>query len=315
MIDFLCTLPVISGLLTACAPSAPLAVGYVEGDYVLIAPIEAGEIRALPVRRGDRVEAGAMLAALDDSDALIARAQAEAQKAQAEAQLANISEGRRPEEIAVLEAARQSAEAAKNEADRTLARVEDLFKRGIASRADLDQATTQVEVRAAALAQADANLAVARLPARPEEIRAAEAQVRQAEAAVGQAAWRLSKRTLSAPAAGRVADVLRNRGDLAGPSAPVVSFLPDGAVKLRLYVPETALASIAVGAPLAVRCDGCPDGLGATVTYVSPDPEYTPPVIYSLENRQKLVFLIEARPDGDARRLQPGQIVDVQVTP
>ncbi|MFZ1679737.1 MAG: HlyD family efflux transporter periplasmic adaptor subunit, partial [Rhizobiaceae bacterium] len=103
--------------------------------------------------------------------------------------------------------------------------------------------------------------------------------------------------------------------DLAGPSAPVVSFLPDGAVKLRLYVPETALSSIAVGAPLAVRCDGCPDGLGATVTYVSPDPEYTPPVIYSLENRQKLVFLIEARPDGDARRLQPGQIVDVQVTP
>ena len=91
-----------------------------------------------------------------------------------------------------------------------------------------------------------------------------------------------------------------------------MSLLPDGAVKPKLYVPETEFAALAVGSVLEVRCDGCPPGLRAKVSYVSPDPEFTPPVIYSLETRQKLVHLVEARPEGDAMALQPGQIVDVR---
>lgn len=315
MMEFLCAVPVLSGLLSICAPPAPLAVGYVEGDYVLIAPIEVAEIRSLGVKRGDRVEAGAPIATLEDSEVRIAVAQADAALAQAEAQLANLKQGRRPEELAVLEAARLSAAAAKAAAERTLARIEDLSKRGIAAQADLDAARTQMDQTSAALAQAEANMAVAKLPARPEEIRAAEQAVSQAKAVRDQASWRLSKRSLLAPAAGRINDVIRNPGDLAGPSAPVISLLPDGAVKLRLYVPETQLASVSVGSQLAVQCDGCPEGLTADVTYVSPEPEYTPPVIYSLENRQKLVFLVEARPQGEATRLQPGQIVDARMAP
>ena len=93
----------------------------------------------------------------------------------------------------------------------------------------------------------------------------------------------------------------------------MLSVLPDGAFKLRVYVPETALSSIRVGAGLMVRCDGCGEGMRATVSYISPDPEFTPPVIYSLENRQKLVYLVEARPDDDAWALTPGQIVDVDL--
>lgn len=315
MMDLICAIPVISGLISACAPPAPLAVGYVEGDYVLIAPIETAEIRSLAVARGDRVAADAAIATLEDSEVRIAVAQAGAGLAQVEAQLANLRQGRRPEELAVLEAARLSAEAAKAAAERTLARIEDLSKRGIAAQADLDAARTQMEQTSAALAQAEANMAVAKLPARPEEIRAAEQAVEQAKAVRDQAEWRLSNRSLKAPAAGRINDVIRNPGDLAGPSAPVVSLLPDGAVKLRLYVPETQLSAVAVGADLAVQCDGCPDGLSARVTYVSPEPEYTPPVIYSLENRQKLVFLVEAKPEGEATRLQPGQIVDARLAP
>jgi len=313
MTDFLCALPVIAGLFGDC-PAPPLAVGYVEGDFVMIAPTETAEVKALSVRRGDRVATGAPIATLETSDAGLAVAQAGAARAQAEAQLANLREGRRKEEIAVLDAARMSAEAARNDAERTLVRITDLHRRGIASQADLDAATTQVEVKSAALAQAEANLAVARLPARPEEIRAAEAAVGQAGAAEALAEWRLSRRSLAAPAAGRIDDVLLNPGDLAGPASPVVSCLPDGAVKLRIYMPEPALSALAIGTLLSVRCDGCADGLQAAVTYISPDPEFTPPVIYSLENRQKLVFLVEARPVGEASRLQPGQIIDVGLT-
>jgi HlyD family secretion protein len=87
--------------------------------------------------------------------------------------------------------------------------------------------------------------------------------------------------------------------------------LPDGAVKLRLYVPEAKIAQIHPGSRLAVQCDACAAGISAVVTYVADAPEFTPPVIYSLENRQKLVYLIEARPEGV--HLKPGQIVDVSL--
>lgn len=311
--SLLCSLPFAASLFAACAPAAPLAVGYVEGEYVLLAPIETAQVTEVAVRRGDRVEPGQTIAKLDRGDAEIAVAQAEAALAQAEAQLADLKIGKRPQEIAVLEAAVRSAEAQAKEARRVLARIEDLYAKGIATRAQLDEANTQVEVADAAIGQAKANLDVAHLPARPETIKAAENQVKQARAALAQAGWRLSKRAIEAPAAGRVDDIIRNPGDLAGPAAPIVSVLPDGAVKLKLYVAEPDFPSVTVGSVLDVRCDGCPSGLTAKVSYVSPDPEFTPPVIYSLETRQKLVHLVEARPEGGATALQPGQIVDVRL--
>jgi HlyD family secretion protein len=219
---------------------------------------------------------------------------------------------KRPEEIDVLAAALASAEAEAEEAHRILERTRDLHNRGTATQAQLDAAKTQLSVTTAAIGQAKANLAVAKLPARSETIKAAENAVKQASAALAEAQWRLSKRSLSAVSAGRVDDVIRDPGDIAGPSAPVLSILPDGAVKLKVYVSEPDFSKLRVGGKLVVRCDGCGDGLTATISYVSPDPEFTPPVIYSLETRQKLVYLVEARPDGDTL-LQPGQIVDVDL--
>jgi HlyD family secretion protein len=309
--SFVCSIPLIASLFSACAGPAPLAVGYVEGEYVLLAPIETAEVRSVSVRRGDRVKPGDAVAVMETSDMTIAVAQAEAALAQAEAQLADLKIGKRPEEIAVLEATLSSAQAQKKEDERVLARLADLLKRGIATQADYDEAETKLNVTNAMVGQAEANLAVAKLPARPETIRAAENQVKQAQASLEDAKWRLSKRTITAPAAGRIDDIIRNPGDLAGPSAPVLSMLPDGAVKLRLYLPESSVSQVTVGSLLDVRCDGCQPGLTARVSYVSPDPEFTPPVIYSLETRQKLVFLIEARPENLNSPLQPGQIVDV----
>ncbi|APH70584.1 HlyD family secretion protein [Aquibium oceanicum] len=309
----LCGLPFAAYIWSACAAPPPLAVGYVEGDYVMLAPIEVAQVTQVAVHRGQTVEAGAEVARLEDTDARIAVSQSEAALSQARAQLADLKLGKRPEEIAVLEAAVRSAEAQLRETQRTLARVEDLSKRGIATQAQLDQATTSNEMAEAQLGQAKANLAVAGLAAREEAIKAAESQVEQAQATLDNARWRLTQRVIAAPSAGRVNDVIRNAGDIAGPSAPVVSLLPDGAVKLKLYVPEEAFSSVKVGDALRVRCDGCPPGLSARVSYVSPEPEFTPPVIYSIETRQKLVYLVEARPEEADTRLQPGQIVDVEL--
>ena len=311
--SILCALPLASFLFAVCATPAPLAACYVEGEYVLLAPVEVGQVREVMVRRGDEVEAGDPVARIERTDAEITVAEAEAALAEAEAQLADLQQGKRPEEIAVLEASLTSAEARAAEAQRVLSRTRDLFERSIASQAALDQAETEVELARASVGEAEANLAVARLPARVHEITAAKERREQASQALKEARWRLSERTIRASVAGRIDDVIRNAGDIAGPSAPVISILPEGAVKLKLYLSEADFSAVEMGSLLDVRCDGCPPGMQARVTYVSPDPEFTPPVIYSLETRQKLVFLVEARPEGRAakERLKPGQIVDV----
>jgi HlyD family secretion protein len=312
MTAILCAIPVLSSLFSACLPVPPFATGYVEGDYVLIAPVATAQIASLAVARGDRVEAGTVLVEMERRDAEIALSQSTAGLAQAESQLANLREGRRPEEVRVIEATLASAKAQADEAERSAERLRNLAQRGAATATQADDAETAAAVARANVAQAEANLAVARLPARPQEIAAAEAGVEGAMAARARAEWDLGKRQLTAPAAGTIHDVIRTEGELAGPSAPVLSMLPDGAVKLRLYVPESAISSVRQGSRLGVNCDGCADGLGATVTYISDAPEFTPPVIYSLQNRQKLVYLIEARPD-EPGGLKPGQIVDVDL--
>lgn len=308
--DFLCSLPVIAGLFASCAPALPLATGYVEGEYVLVAPVETGRISELTKKRGDRIVRNELLVQMESADADIAVREAEAALEQAKAQLANLKEGRRPEEMAVIEATLQSAQAQAAEAKRVFDRESSLAKRGINAKADLDQASTALQQADALVNQTSANLAVARLAARPMEIDAADAVVKQAEAKLANARWRLEHRRLTVPYDGVVDDIVRREGEVAGPSQPVISVLPDGAVKIRLYVAEKYLSGIRLGTDITVRCDGCGKDVRAKVSYISDDPEFTPPVIYSLENRQKLVYLIEARPDGDQPMLKPGQIVD-----
>jgi HlyD family secretion protein len=282
----------------------------VEGEFILVAPVAVSQIERVAVARGDRIEAGGLLVEMERRDAEIAIAEAEAGLAQAQAHLADLQEGKRPQEIAVIEANLASANAQAVEADRTRNRVTSLASRGAATDSQRDEAITAAHVAAARVAQTEAELAVARLPARPQTIAQAEAAVSAAQASLSKARWNLQQRTLSLSEPVTVFDVIRREGEIAGPSAPVLSVLGDGAVKLRLYVPESEISRITIGETIEVSCDGCPGYLTARITYISGEPEFTPPVIYSLENRQKLVYLIEARPT-EGQGLKPGQIVDV----
>lgn len=308
--SLLCSLPVIASLFAACAPPAPFATGYVEGEYTLVAPVATAQVGTLAVQRGDRVAAGEVLVTMERQDAEIALAEAGANLAQAESQLADLLEGARPEEIDVIEANLASARLQADEARRERDRVIRLSERGVATEAQREDAITGADVADARVAQVTAELAVARLPARPQAIARAKAAVAAAKAVRARMEWQLEQRTLSLPQPVTVVDVIRQSGEIAGPAAPVLSVLADGAVKLRLYIPEAAYAKVSVGDLLEVGCDGCASGLRARISYVSDQPEFTPPVIYSLESRQKLVYLIEARPEGE-HALKPGQIVNV----
>lgn len=309
---FLCSIPIIGLLFNACLPPEPLATGYVEGDYVLIAPIETAQIAAIPVARGDRVHFDQALVLLERRDTEIAIKQAQATLAEAKSKLANISQGARPEKIATLEATLKAAQFNAEDTRRDMERQAQLNKKGTSSDSRLEHAQTAYDIAKAKVAELRANLAYIRLPARKDEIAAAQANVNKAKAALDHAQWRHQKRTLKASQAGYVVDVIRDLGEVAGPQAPILSILPENGVKLRLYLPEKELSSVSVGSLLNVECDGCKGTISAKVSYISEGPEFTPPVIYSLENRQNLVYLIEARPISD-QELKPGQIISVKL--
>ena len=289
--------------------------GYAEGEYVRVASSFAGRLERLHVRRGDEVTAGAPLFALESENEAAGRREAEQRLRAAEAQLANLQKGRRPTELAAIDAQLDQAQAAFDLSRSQLRRSEQLVAQNFISKERLDEARSIHERDRARVDQLKADLATARLAARQDEIRAAQAAVEAAQAALAQAEWRLEQKSLHAPVTGTVADTLFVKGEWVPAGAPVASLLPPENIRVRFFVPEPRLGAVRLGQTVSVMCDGCAAAIGARVTFISTRAEFTPPVIYSRENRSKLVFLIEARPaPGDAVKLHPGQPLDVRLT-
>lgn len=299
--------------LFAPVPAEPVFYGYIEGEYARLAPREGGHLKELRVARGDTVAAGQTVAVLEAGNETALRDETKARLAQAEAQLANLRKGKRTPEIDALIAQRAQAEAQLKLSKLQLDRQSKLPVSEVVSQDRLDQLRAAYERDRARVNELTAQVAVARLAARDDEIDAAEAAVAIARATLAQAEWRLGQRALVAPAAALVADTLYVAGEYVPANSPVVSLLPPGNVKLRFFVPEPTLAGLRIGEEVDVRCDGCPAGLSARVTFVAPQAEYTPPVIYSRETRAKLVFLIEAKPSSAG--LHPGQPIEVRLRP
>lgn len=138
----------------------------------------------------------------------------------------------------------------------------------------------------------------------------AQAALREAEARVNTSQTRLARRSIKSPVTGTVQQVYFRPGEVVTASRPIVALLPPGNMKVRFFVPQSVLPRIAYGDAVTVRCDGCSGDLTAKVSFISKTAEFTPPVIYSLEERAKLVFLVEALPTEPAN-LRVGQPVDV----
>lgn len=285
--------------------------GYVEGDYTRLAPREGGTLKDLRVKRGDDVTAGTVVAVLDGEDEQARLAEAKARLAQAEATLANLRKGKRTPEIDALIAQRAQAQASYAFSRSQYRRQSQLPKGQVVTEEKLDQTKTNMDRDKARIAELDAQIALARMAARDDEIDAAEADVAAARAQVRQAEWRVAQRTLIAPVDARIADTLFVVGEYVAAGTPVVSMLAAADKKIRFFVPEAGLSRIRIGQKLNVACDGCTKNIGATVAFVAPEAEFTPPVIYSRESRSKLVFMIEARPDRPAG-LHPGQPVEIR---
>ena len=248
-------------------------LGYVEGEDAFIAAPQAGWVARLAVKRGDAVKTGDLLFTLDDTNQASARDQANAAIAAAQGQL-------------------------------------------VAAKANL--VLTQKElVRQAALLAAQAgtkqayDVAKAAYDSAAAQVAQIEAQIAQARASLTGAAYQLSERDVVARTTGRVEDVYFRAGEYAPAMTPVVSVLPPENIYVRFFVPETELAHVKLGERVAISCDGCAQNITATITFIAQQEEFTPPVIFSIGSREKLVFKLEARAAGGLK-LNPGQPVDVR---
>jgi HlyD family secretion protein len=296
------------------APKAGFWQGYVDAEYVRVSPTLTGRIVGIAVARGDRVAAGALLFTQDDADDLGARDAAAGRLAEQEARLSNLETASRDTEIAMARADLADLIATRNRIAKDLARNQELLRTGAASRQTVDQQHADLASAIARAEAASAKLEQMRSPTgRQHEIAAQRAMVVQARAALAQAEWQLAQRHVHAPVAALVSDTYARPGETINAGVPVVSLLPPQNILVRFFVAETELATIHVGDRIAIGCDSCAPDLTATISFIAPQPEYTPPVIYSESSREKLVYLVEAHPTPDqAVQLKPGQPVDVR---
>jgi HlyD family secretion protein len=266
--------------LTACnnRPSNTLE-GYGEADYIYLSSMETGIVGALFVHEGDAVQQGAAVFSLEPQ-----RLQYNAQSVGADR--------------AALAQAVSAAAADAGLAQRNYDRDALLASEGTVSRA-------QVDADRAARDSANARLAQARR------------QLNASSADSGLARQRLSDLSVAAPLAGTIERIYHREGEVVAAGAPVAALLTPANMKIRFYAPAPLLAHLQPGTQISISCDtsygnACAHAFTAHISRVANEPQFTPPVIYSLDQKDKLVFLIEARVDG-ASPIQPGMPVTVHL--
>jgi len=302
-------------LVAACTESAPVQYqGYVEGDYIRLAAPRAGQLQQLSVARGDTVAEGASLFTLEAGAEQAMLTQAQAQLSSAQAHFADINKGKRRDELDVIRAQLTRAQTAHALSATQLQRQLDLYEQGVASTDSRDRAQTQVRSDAAHVTELRAQLRSAELAGRSDVVQAAASEVEAAAAAVQSAQWALDQKIQRAPAAGLVDDIYFRVGEWVPAGTPVLALLPPAARRLRFFVPETAAGALVPGQAVTAYCDGCAEPVRAVISRVAAQAEFTPPVIYSREQRSRMVFLVEAVASPEqALLLRPGQPVDVEL--
>ncbi len=294
-------------------PADTMLYGYIEADLVYVAPTVTQRLVSISVEEGTIVTAGDFLFDLDQADALSALTAQQAEERAKAAKLDNLLTGSRPEELRVIEATLAEARIAREKAKRDYERTARLTGSGVASETQRENDKSAYDAAKAHLAQLEAELAVARLPARSSEIEAARADLAAAQAAVERALITLDKYSVHAPTGGRVERRYLDPGEVAGPANPVLSILPPTSLEIRFFVPEERRTEFNVGVIVRVDCDGCSGGFKAKIASVASESEFTPPVIFSREERHRLVFMAKAIPlEKRKDHLLPGQPVTVE---
>jgi HlyD family secretion protein len=286
--------------------------GYAEGEYVNISSTQSGKLDKLFVTRGDKVSINSNLFTLECESEALALKQVASDLAAAEATLKDYQKGSRPEELKVIEAQLAQATANANNADKQWNRNKTLYPANAVSKTQLDDSEALAKSTEAKVKEIQDTLKVANLSKRLDQIAAQNERVEQLRSALKQAQWKVDEKGVKSRYNALVFDTLYREGEFVPMGGIIIRLLPPENIKIRFFVPQSVAESLQIGNSVSIieRSDG--KKIAAHVTYISPEAEFTPPIIYSNESKNKLTYMIEAYPQkGDSPLLHPGQPVEV----
>ena len=300
--------------ISSCQPETHNFHGYIEGEFLFVSPTTGGILKGLFIERGQHIKQGQALFTLDLTELTTERNRAEAALKGATANLDDLlKDQQRPEEIAVLLKQKEQAQVALIYAEKEYNRKKVLVKKDATSKAAFDIAASTYAEAQARLEEVNAQIKAAQLTARVDRIEAAKATVDSAKQELIQIEKKLAEAAPKASDSGTIQDTYFLEGEYIPAGQPVLSILSPENIKVRFFVPQEILPRIPIGQVLTINCDGCKTSFKAKVSYISSQAEYTPPVIYSVESRDKLVFMVEAKLREPDPALRPGLPVDITI--
>jgi HlyD family secretion protein len=299
----------VAVLALACdrgAGEADAWQGIVELDERVLAFEIPGRIAGISVDEGDQLDEGAELARLDDTLDRLERDARAAEARAVHADLALIAAGTRPEDVRSLQAELTAAKSAESLAKQTVARERKLAAGGIGTAAELDAAESGIATASANRRDIEAKLARARHGARPQELDAAQARADAADTAVRSADERIRRRILRTDLAAVVLDVHVDPNEFAQAGAAIVTLGDVHHPYVDVFVPQSRIGEVALGATLDVRVDARDASLPGVVEYIARQTEFTPKFLFSERERPNLVVRVRVRVDAPQGDLPAG---------
>lgn len=300
-------------LLAGCSGHPENEVqGYVEGDFVRISLPESGIVTTLMVSKGDVVEKGMLLYTLDDDRKQAALARARAELVVAQSELENLIASERTEEIRALADEVARIEANLDYTNREYKRQSNLSVLGAAARKEVERLRSEKLAYEAEARAARSRLSLAQLSiGRKEEIATAQKTLQVRQASVQEAEAELALRRACAPQKAAVTDIICRPGETVSAGQAVVELLPPENIKARFYLSPAQIGRMGRSRDVTLRIEGSDEDIPATISYISPEASYRPPVLYARDQTDKLCFLTEAVPKDTSVPLHPGQPVTV----
>lgn len=307
----------LAGGFHGCRPAgsnAPVPFqGVVELEETTVGFELPGRLTQVPVKEGDVVEAGTLLARIDDGLEKSSRDAQASQVAVAEQQASAVKAGARGEEVRSLAARVDAAKATETLLQKQVARERTLVEKGAIAQASLDDLEAQLARSSAEREALEHNLKLLRQGARHEDVSVAEARANAATAALEMNDARLVRHELRAPIRGTVLDVNFEQGEVVGAAAPVVTLADVQHPYVDVFVPEAEIARVSVGEAARVKIDALRQELGGKVEHIARRTEFTPRYLFSEKERATLVVRVRVRVDDPNERLRAGVPAFVQL--
>lgn len=307
-IILLSTLTIIS-----CSKPVHKYKGYVSATNIYLAAQFAGTLEHLAVKKGDKVKKGDLLFKLDDKPQIFNLNESKALLGQTQASLTDLKKPKRAQELKAIE-----AQLAQNQAQISLATIRDkrnqtLFDKHVLAKDSLDLAKEHLNELLAKKDQITAELELAKLGAREDKIKSEEFHVKSIKIKIKNLYWNLTKKKMYAPDDGYIFDTYFVESELIPAGRPVISLLTKKNIYIEFFVPLIEFKNLKIGTKVNYNYLSDDNEIHtAEITYISPEAEYIPPLIYSRDNMEKLVFRLKASPLNN-NKLIPGLPITVSV--